>query len=217
MLTYYDFYLREQEEDDYNELNVWIDSVRKNCDILQPIFFRGMKHTNPYGSKTVRKDRKPLNTKLDIHNIADELFYKYFGIKARSQSVFAYNNHQHLSLYINSIKDIFIIIPKTPAEYIWSDSIDDLTMHWHEYKSKARKQGATREDDIEFLDKEISSEYQKSKDVPNTTSEIMCYCSEYYLIQKHFIEKVLNIDIQPKTTVKKLLDDIQKSIDLLQD
>jgi hypothetical protein len=188
--------------------------VNKNCDISEPILFRGMKVGGGelFGKRQVRKDRKPKDTNIHTHNMLDELFYKEFGIKARSQSVFSYLHSTDVAPYIDSVNDKFIIIPLTPAVYIWSPSIDDLKVTWDDYES-TEGLNTSKEEDIEYWTKKINSEYKKSNSIPNTHNEIMCYCSEYFFIQQKFLEKsVLGVKIHNNMEVEDLLSQIQKYI-----
>jgi hypothetical protein len=70
--------------------------------------------------KTTRKDRKPRDTPLLIHNIVDDILSKKFGWKPRSEGVFcvisgeSYHGWHHM-------------LPVGKFSYVWSPKIEDLT------------------------------------------------------------------------------------------
>jgi len=51
--------------------------------------YSGRRKTDPIFKQKVRKDRKPLDTPEEIHNLIDNEFFYQHGVKARSQSLFA--------------------------------------------------------------------------------------------------------------------------------
>jgi hypothetical protein len=53
-----------------------------------------------YQLKNIRKNRKPLDTPLQIHNYWNNLFQKKFGWKVRSEGVFVWAVKKNLILLI---------------------------------------------------------------------------------------------------------------------
>ena len=88
------------------------------------VLYRGSERSDP--SKTVilktRFDRKPTDTPQLIHDIIDVWFFKKFGIKARSQSIFSTPKLTFAKRY----GEPTAILPKGDAVYIYSKKAWDL-------------------------------------------------------------------------------------------
>lgn len=73
--------------------------------------------------KTPRNNRAPRDTPAWAHKEIDNFFDKKFGIKLRSNSIFAYNNGAQAGGY----GDLHIIIPFGKYDIYWADGVSDLT------------------------------------------------------------------------------------------
>ena len=82
---------------------------------------RGMKNKPKLFIGNVRPDRKPTDTPLPIHEFMDNWFYKKFGVKFRSNAMFA-TKSQSARLY----GDVYIVFPIGEFKYCYSSTIDDL-------------------------------------------------------------------------------------------
>jgi hypothetical protein len=71
----------------------------------------------------VRKNREPLTTCKEFHELADKNFKKIFGIKARSETLFCFSGEKSSHSYGSYSS---IIIPIGKFNYIWSKIIDDF-------------------------------------------------------------------------------------------
>lgn len=84
----------------------------------------------------VRKDRKPSDTPMVLHYIADGYFFEKYGIKARSQSIFTSQSLLFAKRYGQPVA----VIPKDSAQYVYSLKAYDLfgelykqiTVHFNE-------------------------------------------------------------------------------------
>lgn len=101
--------------------------VEKECptswelrDSLQ--LYRGMKTSKSEGKETVRKDRRPLDSSIIFHNILDSAFYKVFGVKARSQTVFCTGDQWQAERY----GELFQIFIPNKFTAIYSETFNDL-------------------------------------------------------------------------------------------
>lgn len=194
-----------------NYVNEELDE-EKLVQLLKPCkpFINDWKKTNSFGclysgrrgatkkwfEKKVRKDRKPLSTPVEIHNIIDKRFQEAFGIKARSQTVFCVSD-------INTAKEYgvpYYIFPKGKYEIIWSNTIDDLytnltewiAFHEPELKDmpvleRLNKDFESHKKYFDYLKNKfpVKKLYQKGnlKQALKTGYEIMLYCNEYVGIQ----------------------------------
>ena len=71
---------------------------------------------------TIRTNREPKDTPLWIHRQLDDMFYKKFGIKARSSTLFTTGDKGVASSY----GDVFIVFPKGQYTVLWSEDVGDL-------------------------------------------------------------------------------------------
>jgi len=156
-----------------------IDLFEKNCkpyfDDFYSIwkgefFISGRKSNEVFTKKKVRKDRKPKDTPMEIHEWIDEWFYKKFGIKARSNSIFCSFNEKISKDYGNP----YYIIPIGKYSTIASPTIEDLfdvmENDWGDVNS------------LDYIKDELEKgNYQKNKNVNNDITEYMLHCNEYYM------------------------------------
>jgi hypothetical protein len=125
--------------------------------------------------KKTRKDRMPLSTPLNIHNMLDTLFVKRFGWKVRSEGVFTYGAEGYLySHYLFPIgKFKFVYSPR--VKDLWDYLLvlkHDLKIDWIE---------------IEPIDLFFILNTYKSTNLcaalKSGKSEIVFKCKEYYLLR----------------------------------
>ena len=72
--------------------------------------------------KTVRDDRRPLDTPQLISSITDDAFEHIFGWRPRSQGMFCSGSHSQASEY----GKVFQIFPIGPLKYLWSPTVPDM-------------------------------------------------------------------------------------------
>jgi hypothetical protein len=102
------------------------DLVKGNYNYLtksEDLLYSGRNESLSVISKEVRKDRKPTDMDHDLHSFYDMIFYKTFGIKSRSNSIFCSGNLHVAGGYgLN----VYIIFPAGKYQSLWSDEIKDL-------------------------------------------------------------------------------------------
>jgi len=92
------------------------------------LLYSGRNENSSIIIKNVRNDRKPTDTDEDHHNIFDDILYKKFKVRSRSNAIFCTGNLMTAGDYGSSV---YIIFPTGKYEVIWSDTIKDI------YKSDA--------------------------------------------------------------------------------
>jgi len=86
-------------------------------------FWRGSeKDVKHYEKFETRKNRRPRDTPLWIHNILNKEFKKKFGWSVRSEGVFA--SSDKYGLYIYGEENMFFPVGK--YKYVWSPKVNDL-------------------------------------------------------------------------------------------
>lgn len=74
----------------------------------------------------VRKDRKPRDTPLHLHNAADEWFLKNFGVRFRSQAILLSSSQQTATAYASNPSNVHRIIPIDQYKFCWSPKVTDM-------------------------------------------------------------------------------------------
>lgn len=126
-----------------------------------------------YIQKRVRQDRVPRDMPKPAHHALDDWFDKKFGIKARSQCVFAYGGELYPRGTIKEYGDAHIIFPIGEMQYVWSPEIEDL------FVSMEADEITSREDVIRLVDE---SGYKSTglDEAMKFGNEIMIKCNKYY-------------------------------------
>jgi hypothetical protein len=150
-----------------------------------------------YYKRSVRKDRKPMDTIRVLHDIIDDWFEEEMGMKARSQTLFCFGESAREAA--KEYGDLAVIVPIGTFRYCWSPDVNDLydgvikkEMQTHSLKDNAISRivnpnyiGSDGKPDIEKISEKMSSlNYTTNKlnDAVTSTSEIMVECDEYYVI-----------------------------------
>lgn len=147
----------------------------------------GMKKVIP------RKNRRPLDTPIKLHDMLDSLFEMKFGWKARSEGVFVTTNHGTAMSYGEGSSYAFFPIGK--YSYIWSPSIKDLYMKLRFKKiidvfGEINYTKFTEEEIFEHLENIIDKDYfdkgLRKKTVSGPGTEAMFRCKAYYLVDDDY-------------------------------
>ena len=137
------------------------------------LLYSGRRTGSQFAKKKVRKNRRPKDTPLDIHEWVDEWFYNKFGIRARSNTVFCINNRNYAMTYGKA----YVVFPIGKFEVIWSHAIEDL------YDK------ATMDMGLEYWKNDFLSTYTKTykkgdlQGALKSGHEIMLHCKEYYMLE----------------------------------
>jgi hypothetical protein len=146
--------------------------------------------------RKVRQNRKPRGTVEWQHRIANDLFQKHFGIKARSECLFIQGSKDVEDYYG---EDLWAVFPIGNFDYIWAPDIQDLMARMNtignSVKLDLRNTASTLitgKDIEDYFEKEleitIKEEYVKNKGLRTAlrdygNNEIMVKCREYYLLE----------------------------------
>ena len=198
----------------------FLDEIMKNEQLQQHntidghVIFRGSRPSHneeiddlDIYKKTVRADRKSLDTNSEISNIFDDIFEKKFGVRPRSCGVFTTKNYQTTSAYGMR----YIFVPIGEYKYYWNPSFDDLftkinTESWYrrftksEYKPNEYKPNMIKrfydfitnnnlEKDVHNSMKKLVDGYKNDDLEINTHQEIMFICKDYYLLDAGWLNQ----------------------------
>jgi len=134
----------------------------------------GRRNVGYFKKLSVRMDRRPIDTPMDIHNWLDNWFHKKFGIKARSQTLFCTSDISFAGSYGSSI---YYIFPISNFEIIWSNIVKDI------YNQDSFRMGLEIFQE-RFLAGIRPNSYGKGdlQGALKSGNEIMLYCKEYYVL-----------------------------------
>ena len=171
-------------QDFYNQ----VDNIRKEC---QPYFkkVKGSSHLliryggkenekNDILKKKVRINRRPKDTSIVFHKMADDFFLKKFGWRARSNVLFCMGEDRER---IHEISYFTLIFPVGNFKYVWSPDVADL------YTFDPDNEDYDGDwDDVKdtYIDKDFNKALK-------TQYEIMINCKEYYAIPPIFLYNMI--------------------------
>lgn len=142
----------------------------------------------------VKKDRRPLDTQLELHHALDDWFLDNFGFRARSNAVFASGSENFALVY----GDLYAIYPIGDFEYVWSPRIKDtllLDQEANHLLARIEQKSGTKFDKEEWLEQKANiiidllekGRYSDTnlKAAIASGSEIMIHCDKYYAFAKN--------------------------------
>lgn len=178
--------------EDKTQYDLAFSIVQKKC---QPFLeqcggkaiFRGMKYTSDYLQNPVRQDRRPSSTPTFVHHAIDDWFDDRFGIKARSNAMFATGDFRIAGHYGGNLQKVYAVFPIGDFKFVWSRQVGDLFLEIEEVlfndydgDEPARKldDDDLKNDIWEFLD---SKDYQPDhlSLAIGSKNEVMIACKEY--------------------------------------
>jgi hypothetical protein len=207
-------------DENSNSFDKIVELLERDCkpflDATSDVIFRGSRPSYKEEiddldiyKKTVRTDRKSLDTNSEISNMFDDIFEKKFGVRPRSCGVFTTKNYQTTSAYGMR----YIFVPIGEYKYYWNPSFDDLftkinTENWYKEFSKPdtikapepHKPGLIRrfynfitnkylQEEVHSSMKKLVDGYKNTDLEINTHQEIMFICKEYYLLDSAWLDQ----------------------------
>lgn len=173
---------------EYN--NIIVKELNKNCSEYiniakkgTEILYRGTRRTILNYEKFVpRTDRKPTDTPRKTHKILDELFYKNFGWKPRSEGVFA-TSTWHVA---DSVGTAYWFFPVNGFKFIWSACISDLYIF---LKNETDAYFVNHGEAYDIIKNDVIPAYTDENlfDAMESKNEIMFKCKAYYLVDNDVV------------------------------
>ena len=203
-------YLNEEYNlDDIDEI---ITILKKDCKLYindvqryyhNNFLFSGRKSNAFFAKKKVRKNRKPKDTPIEIHDLMDDWFYKKFGIRFRSNSFFGSFEESTVTLYGKP----FIIFPIGKYSAISSPVVNDVYSEIEEetydtlgkyidLESEWKGLSDTDKEKILITVEEIlnKADYKDIRKRYVRLPEVMIHCKEYYILRRWGINKAIGVN-----------------------
>ena len=168
---------------------------------------RGMKNKPDLFIANVRPDRKPTDTPLPIHEFMDNWFYKKFGVKFRSNAMFATKSTGSSQIY----GTVYVVFPIGEFKYCYSTVVSDLyvditskiesklSSHYAPLSKEKFNDFLSDEDNVKFsldiVEKLLSDLNYVNNNLKNVTNypEIMINCKSYLAIKESEYEKFIDL------------------------
>lgn len=147
------------------------------------IFFRGVSIRYDPQYPTVhetRRNRRPKDSSIDFHNVADRWFHSYFGVPYRSQALLLTSRQFTAQAYAATPEHIMRILPLSDYRYCWSPNAVDLL-----FAAKKLEGAGPRE----IEDHLTSLGYREDglAEAHAAGHEVMLYCERYITIPVHLV------------------------------
>lgn len=105
----------------YRDCKPFIDELKKT-NRIDNLLLSGRKKSNKFFKGKVRKDRRPKDTPIEIHNYVDDWFEANWNIRPRSNSIFCTTRRGNAESYGN----IYFIFPIGNYKIVYNPNINDL-------------------------------------------------------------------------------------------
>jgi len=190
--------MRYQELLEYNNRSIVVDkfitTIKKNCSEIIDIYketnkvlYRGSrKYPSDCFKGTIRQDRRPMSTYIDIQEMINEYLSKQGFSTNRSNCLFCSSTWSQAMIYGR----VFIIFPKNGFHFLYSDK-DDLfsgmcdyicsKLHMSETYARAMKPDEYKQAAMEYIQQRKFSDIDLATGI-RSGDEIMISGTEYYAI-----------------------------------
>lgn len=214
MITFKQF-INEEHKMLYKDVYDWdnfefFDTIKKDCkkylneikDPTKVIAYRGINSNRDYGFisvKDARTDRLPLDTDKRLSDKIDEWFKHEYGVRFRSEAVFAIGNRTLASHF----GTVYIMFPIGDYDYVWSPNYSDITEDFNRYFETHAKQYPKEYDYIfregpKYIHPKHLNDFMKDGSyyfnkglvealTKYKSNEIMIRCKKYYLVYANYV------------------------------
>lgn len=166
----------------------WLNAV-KNCKMKY--IKRGYKPKDLVELKNVRTERVPRDTPREIHTAIDVEFFKKFGWKARSESLFCFPP----KISGGYGTENGLVFPVGNFKFLWAPEIRDFFLWYNKNYKPPGVKGSIEEFDYRKKWAWRVVEFYTNKNLCealNSLCEIMIYCEKYIIIKKSFLLNMYN-------------------------
>jgi len=167
-----------------------IELIEKNCQPFlkdlkklnnKNLLYSGRPVTINFTKKKVRKNRKPKDTPEKLHWLMDDWFFKKFGVRSRSNSIFCTFEDDEAEDY----GEIHVIFPISKYKAVSSDAILDLYTFFEASDLLYFKTGK------EHWITDVLKRAKYTDKLKYHENEIMITCKEYYILHLKSNEMVV--------------------------
>lgn len=156
-------------------------------------FFRGVSSRYDPQHPTIHRtrfDRRPRDTSIDFHRVADEWFRLRFGIPYRSQALLLTSRQFTAQTYAATPAHVMRILPLSDYRYCWSPKAVDLLF------AAKKLEGASQGE----IEEHLASLCYREDDLAEahaTGHEVMLHCERYIAIPAHLVAGRVEESVAP--------------------
>lgn len=147
-------------------------------------FFRGVSaRYNPQHPTIheIRRNRRPKDTSIEFHNIADEWFRSRFGVLYRSQSLCLTSRKLTAQVYAATPAHVMRILPLSYYRYCWSPNATDLLFAARKLEGASQREIEDYLDSLGYLEDGLAEAHAAGH-------EVMLHCERFITIPVHLAE-----------------------------
>jgi hypothetical protein len=141
-------------------------------------FYRGVSERyNPVHPSIhmMRNDRKPRDSGLHFHQIADEWFRARFGVQYRSQALHVTSKQLTAQAYAASPAHVMRIMPLSEYRFCWSPNASDLLFAAKKLAAAAPKEIQEHLESLAYREDNLFAAHSSG-------NEVMLHCERYIVI-----------------------------------
>ena len=171
-----------------------INSLEKHSFETLP-FYRGVSAEYAVDCPSIhapRTNRRPKNSSIHFHTIADRWFAKRFGIHYRSNAVFLTSGVLSATTYAHSPAHVMRILPLGPYRFCWSANVSDLLFSATQFAEAEEAVIEAHMDSKGYCESDLLKAYEIGH-------EVMLYCEQYIAIP------IGLCGVKPKSTSASIL------------
>ena len=187
-----------------SDCSIYLNDIKRQDDIL----LSGRNSKEKFFERDVRKNRRPKDTPIEIHNIFDNHFQKKTGIRLRSNSLFCANDKDIAQGYGRP----YYIFPIGKYQTWYNPKILDLYTYFHNADvKKSLDIHITIPEPLKLISTKIKEDYEYEKLFNNYVEnivdgykkgfpkkgdiEIMLYCDKYLAVNYNWAEYAMRIKL----------------------
>lgn len=144
-------------------------------------FFRGVSARYDPQQPTIhetRRNRRPKDTPIEFHNIADSWFLSHFGVAYRSQALLLTARQLTAQAYAATPEHVMRILPLSRYRYCWSPNVVDLLF-------TAKKLEGASSSEVEAHLRSLDYREDGLGEAHAAGHEVMLHCERYIAIPVH--------------------------------
>lgn len=146
-------------------------------------FFRGVSARYDPQRPTIhetRRNRRPKDTSIEFHDIADGWFRSRFGVPYRSQALLLTSRRFTAQAYAATPAHVMRILPLSPYRYCWSPNAVDLLF-------AAKKLEGASPSEVEAHLAALGYREDGLTEAHTSGHEVMLYCEKYIAVPAHLL------------------------------
>ena len=199
-------YMKEDESKSF------INGVERKCSSYLKIYKRHNgkfyrthgDRVETYTLKKTRKNRRPLDSPLFLHNLVDDWMKKNFGWRGRSEGLFVWGE------WSEWISHSDLVFPIGDFDFLWNPKVEDLYDTFTKIDNDLADIQDPTPEDLKPIFYELKKEilpFYTNKDIKKfwyTGCEMMIKCDKYYLVNKSWFENYIEPSEEWKNMIRKV-------------